>query len=131
MLIDHRDYIAEIEDGTQNVGPPFCRSLIGEDQIWLNACRQAVQQNRRDWLSQAAKEDGNFSPGILLIEKYKQRLSCRSDAPSIAQKLAAVTYFAADLNEAISVHQSSGEPIETDRTAALAITWTSVLRLAC
>ena len=121
MLIDHRDYIADIEDGTQNVGPPFCRSLIGEDQIWLNACRQAVQQNRREWLSQAAHEGALSSSGIRIINRYAGGLSCRPDASSIAQKLAAVACFAADLNEAISVHQSSGEPIETDRASALAI----------
>ena len=120
MLIDHRDYIAEIEDGTQNVGPPFCRSLIGEDQIWLNACRQAVQQNRREWLSKAATETASSSSGIRSIEKYCSSLSCREDAPSIARKLASVACFTADLNEAISVHQSFGEPIETDRAAALA-----------
>jgi len=121
MLIDDRDYIAEIEDGTQNVGPPFCRSLIGEDQIWLNACRQAVQQNRREWLSRAVHESAITSSGIKLINRYAGGLSCRPDAASLAQKLAAVACFAADLNEAISVHQSSGEPIETDRAAALAM----------
>lgn len=128
MLTDHRDYISEIEEGTRTRGLPFCRSLIGEDQIWLNACRQAVQQNDRKWLTEAATEGTSSSSGIRSIEKYCSSLSCRQDAPLIARKLASVACFAADLNEAISVHQSSREPIGTERASGLAINLYSLAR---
>jgi HEAT repeat protein len=117
MFTGDQDYISDLEKGSDR---PFCRRLIGEEQLWLKACRQAVQHNRFDWLTKAAKGTAGRSKGILLIEKYSNSLSCNSGALSIARKLAEVALFTARLNNFISQQRSSRERTEPETVRTLA-----------
>lgn len=119
MFTDDQDYIAEIESGSGN---SLCRRLVGEEQLWLKACRQGVRDARLDWLAAASKEGADGSRAIQVIRRWhdSQTIDCRRDAPSIAQELAKVACFTANLRNLILHHQASGRPFEADAARALA-----------
>src|SRR5688572_22607814 len=103
MFTDDHNYIAEIE---RESGNSLCRRLIGEEQLWLKACRQAVLEGHLDWLAAASKEGARGSRAIETIARWhtSQTIKCRRDAPLIAQEIAGLASFTGNLQHLISHH---------------------------